>query len=75
MASGTGQLTFAFTTGSVLAVTSGTAAYGEVCDVAGDSQLAMPAEAGTSAVSGKIVISTLTITSGVEVSITSATVG
>lgn len=54
---------------------SGTAAYGEICDSDGDVHLALPAQAGTAPVSGKLVLSTLTLTSGGAVSVLSVTVG
>lgn len=54
---------------------TGTAAYGEICDVAGAVVLALPAEAGSAAVSGKIVFNTLSFVSGTPVEILSATIG
>jgi hypothetical protein len=54
---------------------TGTAAYADICDVAGAVVLALPASAGSSAVSGDIVINTLSIVSGTPVEILSATIG
>lgn len=72
----TGQLTFSSMPRSdSSANASGTAAYGEICTSAGAAHLALPAQAGTSPVSGKIVLNTLTITSGQAVSILSTTIG
>lgn len=69
----TGQLTFSFS-GSGTA-SSGTAAYGEFCSSDGAVHLALPCEAGTSAVSGKLVLNSLTLVAGVAVEVISATVG
>jgi hypothetical protein len=71
----TGQLTFAFDGRDESANATGTAAYAEFCDSDGDVHLALPAEAGTVAVSGKIVLNTLSIVSGGPVEILSATIG
>lgn len=71
----TGQLTFAFDGRDESANASGTAAYAEFCDSDGDVHLALPAQAGSTAVAGKIVLNTLTIVSGGPVEILSATVG
>lgn len=70
----TGQLTLSLDTRQN-AVATGTAAYAEVCDVAGAVHLSMPAQAGTAAVSGKVVLNTLSIVSGGPVEILSATIG
>lgn len=71
----TGQLTLTMPQSDASANASGTAAYGEICTSAGVAHLALPAQAGTSPVSGKIVLNTLTITSGQAVSILSVTIG
>lgn len=71
----TGQLTFSFSGPDTSADASGTCAYAEFCDGGGDVHLSLPAEEGATAVSGKIVLNSLTIVAGAEVSITSATVG
>ena len=71
----TGQLTFSIAGPDTSADASGTAAYAEFCDSDGDVHLALPAQQGSSAVSGKIVLNTLTIISGGTVTIISATIG
>ena len=70
----TGQLTFALGAAPT-AVATGTAAYAEICDVAGAVHLALPAQAGSAPVSGKMVLSTLSIVSGGLVTVVSATIG
>lgn len=54
---------------------TGTAAYGEICNSDNTVYLALPAEAGSSAVSGKLVLNTLAIQSGGLVELVSATIG
>lgn len=71
----TGQLTLAIAARDESADASGTAAYGELCDVAGAVQLALPAQAGSAAVAGFLVLNTLTIVIGGPVEVLSATVG
>lgn len=71
---GTGQLTLTPAAPAVAAA-NGTAAYAEICDSTGDVVLALPAQAGTAAVSGKIVINSLSIAAGTEVSLLSAVIG
>lgn len=71
----TGQLTFSIAGPDTSADASGTAAYAEFCDSDGDVHLALPAEQGSSPVSGKIVLNTLSIISGGEVTVISATIG
>lgn len=71
----TGQLTFSISGPDTSADATGTAAYAEFCDVAGTSQLALPAQAGTSSVSGKIVLNTLSIIAGGTVELISAVIG
>lgn len=71
----TGQLTFSISGPDTSADATGTAAYGEFCDSDGDVHLALPAEAGSAAVSGKIVINTLSIVAGGSVELISATIG
>lgn len=71
----TGTLTFSAVTTDSSANNSGTAAYGEICDSAGTVLLSLPAQAGSTAVSGKIVINTLTIAAGGPVAIVSIVVG
>lgn len=70
----TGQLTFSVATQED-AATAGTAAYGEFVDSDGDVHLALPCEAGTAAVSGKLVLNSLTLVAGGPVNIVSATIG
>lgn len=71
----TGKLTFSISARDESANASGTAAYGEICDVAGTPHLALPTQAGTAAVSGKLVLNTLSIVAGVPVEILAATIG
>ena len=71
---GTGQLTFTWPGGDV-ATTAGTAAYGEICDGDGNAHLSMPAQVGVAAVSGYLILNTLTVIAGQPVTIVSATVG
>lgn len=71
----TGQFTFAFDGRDESANASGTAAYAEVCDSDGTVHLALPTQAGSSAVSGYLVLNTLTIVSGLPVEILTATLG
>jgi len=71
----TGQLTFSLAGPDAAADANGTAAYGEVCDSDGDVHLALPAQAGNGAVSGKIVINSLTIVAGAPVTVLQAYIG
>lgn len=71
----TGQLTLSIAGPDSSADASGTAAYGEICDSDGDVHLALPAQAGTSAVAGKIVLNTLSIVATGPVEVLSATIG
>ena len=71
----TGQLTLTMSGRDESADASGTAAYGEFCDSDGLVHLSLPAQAGSSAVSGKIIINTLSIVAGGRVEVLSATVG
>ena len=71
----TGQLTFSIAGPDTSADASGTAAYGEFCDSDGGVHLSLPTQAGASAVSGKLVINTLSIVAGGPVGIASATIG
>ena len=59
----TGQITFSIATNED-AATGGTAAYGEFCNSAGTVHLALPCQAGTSPVSGKLVLNSLTLVAG-----------
>ncbi|MCE2660294.1 MAG: hypothetical protein LW854_18960 [Rubrivivax sp.] len=60
----TGILTITFPAGTVNAVATGTAAYGEVTDDANTVIWSAPAEAGSAAVNGKVVLNTLSVVSG-----------
>lgn len=71
----TGRLTLALAGRDESADASGTAAYGEICDVAGVGHLSLPAQAGSAAVSGKLVLNTLAIVAGGPVEVISAVVG
>ena len=71
----TGQLTITPSGRDESADATGTAAYGEFCDSAGLVHLSLPAQAGSAAVIGKIVINSLSIVAGGPVEALSATVG
>lgn len=71
----TGQLTLAIDARDESADATGTAAYGEICTSAGTVIVAMPAQAGSTPVAGKIVMPSLSIASGAPVEVLSATVG
>lgn len=71
----TGQLTFSIAGRDESADASGTAAYGEFCDSDGLVHLSLPAQAGSSVVTGKLVINTLTVVVGGPVEVFSATIG
>ena len=71
----TGQLTFSISGPDTSADASGTAAYGEFCDSSGTVHLSLPAQSGTVAVSGKLVLNTLSIIAGGPVAVLSATIG
>lgn len=71
----TGQLTFAIAGRDESADATGTAAYGEFCDSTGAVKLALPAQAGSTPVAGKLVLNTLSIVAGGPVEVLSATVG
>jgi len=71
----TGRLTFSIAGPDTSANASGTAAYGEICNSTGTAYLSLPAQAGTAAVSGKLVLNTLSIIATAEVTLLSATIG
>ena len=71
----TGQLTITPSGRDESADATGTAAYGEFCDSDGLVHLSLPAQAGSAAVSGKLVINSLSIVAGGPVEVLSATVG
>lgn len=71
----TGQLTITVAGPDTSADASGTAAYAEICDSAGTVHLALPAQAGTVAVPGKVVISSLSIVALGAVDVAACTIG
>lgn len=71
----TGQLTITPSGRDESADASGTAAYGEFCNSDGTVYLSLPAQAGTVAVAGKLVMNTLTVAAGGPVEVLSATIG
>lgn len=71
----TGQLTLSIAGSDTSADATGTAAYADVCDSTGTAHLSLPAQAGTTWVAGKIVLNSLSIVTGTEVSILSAVIG
>jgi len=71
----TGRLTFAVSGPDTAADAGGSAAYGEFCDSDGLVHLSLPAVQGSAAISGKLVLNTLTIIMGEPVSVAVATVG
>lgn len=71
----TGQLTITMAGRDESANASGTAAYAQITQSDGTVHLALPAQAGTTAVSGKIVLNTLSIVAGLPVEILSITIG
>lgn len=70
----TGQLTFSVPGGDTVS-TSGSAAYGEFCDSSGAVHLALPAQEGASAVSGKLILNTLSLVAGGPLDVILARVG
>jgi hypothetical protein len=72
---GAGQLTITASGSDTSADDTGTCAYGEICDSDNNVGLALPSEEGSSPVSGKIVVSNLSIVAGSEVSLVSCTIG
>lgn len=71
----TGQATFVPAARDESADAGGEIAYVEICDGGGAVHLALPAQAGTSPVSGKAVFNTLTVVAGGPIEISSVTVG
>lgn len=71
---GTGELTLDIDGSDDSADANGTAAYGEICDGAGAVLCALPCQAGSAPVSGKLVLQTLTIVAGGTVVLYSATI-
>jgi hypothetical protein len=72
---GTGRITITFSGPDPAADASGTAAYGELCNSDGTVYLSLPAQSGAAAVSGKLVLNTLTLVAGGPVEIVSAIIG
>lgn len=70
-----GQLTLTAAGRDEGADATGTAAYGEFCDSSGTVHLALPTQAGSVAVQGKLVINALSITVAEPVAVLSATLG
>ena len=73
--SSTGQLTLTPAGRDESADASGTAAYAEFCDSDGVVYLAIPTQAGSAPVAGKLVMNTLSIVVGGPVEALSVTVG
>lgn len=71
----TGQLTLTPDGREESAPAGGVAAYAEIRSVDDTPRLSLPCQAGTSAVSGKCVMSTLTVTLGEPVEIVSIVIG
>lgn len=71
----TGQLTITPSARDESADATGTAAYGEFCDSDGLVHLSLPAQAGGAAVSGKLVINSLSILAAGPVEVLSAIIG
>lgn len=57
------------------AIAGGDATWGRVCNSAGTVYLSLPAQAGTTPVTGRLVLNTLTILSGNPVELLSITIG
>ena len=70
----TGQLVFGIAADATAAA-SGTAAYAELCDSTGTVHLAVPVQAGTASVAGKLVLNTLSFVSGGAVRVVGASLG
>jgi hypothetical protein len=71
----TGQLTITLAGRDESADAAGEPAYGELCDSNGVVHLSLPAQVGSVAVSGKLVINTATIVAGGPVEVLSAVIG
>lgn len=71
----TGQLTFASMTRDESADADGQASFGRLVNGDGNAVIDLPTQAGTSAVSGYLVLNTLDIVAGGPVEILSATIG
>ncbi|HEY7775975.1 MAG TPA: hypothetical protein VIC02_05475 [Kineobactrum sp.] len=71
----TGQLTLTASGPDLGADADGVCTYGQICDSDDNVRLALPAQSGASAVSGKLVLNTTSIVQGAEVSLISAVIG
>ena len=71
----TGQLTITSSGPDTSANATGTCTWGAITDSDGTEIISLPATAGTSAVSGQLVLNSLSVVSGAEVTLVSATVG
>jgi len=72
---GAGQLTITASGPDTSADNTGTCTYGEICDSANTVLCSIPAQQGASGVSGYVVISSVAIVAGAEVSLLSCTIG
>ena len=71
----TGQCVFTIDTQEDAALATGEADHGEICDGNGDAHLTLDCQAGSSPVSGALVLGTLSIVIGTPIDIVSATIG
>lgn len=71
----TGQFTITSSGPDTSADDDGTVAYGEICESDGTVHGVMPAVAGSSPASGRLVMNTLTVIAGLPVGIVSVTIG
>ena len=71
----TGSLAINAATGAQYAVASGTASYAQVTDSDNTMVLEMPTAEGVAAVSGYMVLNSLSVISGAEVSLSSGVIG
>ena len=72
---GAGQLTITASGPDTSADAAGECTWGSICDGDDVEYLALPAQQGGAAVSGKLVISNTTIALGAEVTLVSCTIG
>lgn len=72
---GAGQLTITASGPDTSADATGTCSYGEICDSDNVVALSLPAQTGSSPVSGVLVITNTSIAAGAEVSLVSCTIG
>jgi hypothetical protein len=71
----TGRLTLDIAGPDTSANAAGTVAYAEICDSDDTVVVSMPAQQGSTAVSGSIVMNTLVVTAGGPVNVISASLG